>query len=93
MNMRLMNDSWNLGFVVQKCWLKNDALCLRASLQDALQQTSQKVEMDCGYYVLNQHTINNRQRLSVSLRYTFNAQQSKYKGSGAGKEAAGRMGI
>lgn len=91
MNMRLMNDTWNLGFVVQKCWLKNDALCLRASLQDALQRTSQKVEMDCGYYLLQQHSINNRQRLDISLRYTFNAQQSKYKGTGAGKEAADRM--
>lgn len=91
MNMRLMNDSWNLSFVIQKCWLKNDALCLRASLQDALQRTSQKVEMDCGYYLLHQHTINNRQRLDISLRYTFNAQQSKYKGTGAGKETAGRM--
>ncbi len=91
MNMRLLNDTWNLCFVIQKCWLKNDALCLRASLQDALQRTSQKVEMDCGYYLLHQHCINNRQRLDISLRYTFNAQQSKYKGTGAGKEAAGRM--
>lgn len=91
MNMRLQNDTWNLSFVVQKCWLKNDALCLRASLYDALQRTSQKVEMDCGYYLLNQHSINNRQRLDIALRYTFNAQQSKYKGTGAGKEAAGRM--
>lgn len=47
--------------------------------------------MDCGYYLLNQHSINNRQRLDIALRYTFNAQQSKYKGTGAGKEAAGRM--
>lgn len=92
MNMRLTNNCWNLSFVVQKCWLKNDALCLRASLYDALQRTSQKVEMDCGYYLLNQHSINNRQRLDVSLRYTFNAQPSKYKGTGAGKDAASRMG-
>ncbi len=91
MNMRLLNDCCNLGFVVQKCWLAGDALCLRASLSDALQRTSQKVEMDCGYYRLEQHSINNRQRLDVSLRYTFNAQQSKYKGTGAGREAAGRM--
>lgn len=91
MNMRILNDTWNLGFVIQKCWLKNDALCLRASLQDALQRTSQKVEMDCGYYLLHQHSINNRQRLDISLRYTFNAQQSKYKGTGAGKDAAGRI--
>lgn len=90
-NMRLKNDTWNLCFVIQKCWLKNDALCLRATLNDALQRTSQKIEMDCGYYVLHQHSINNRNRLDVSLRYTFNAQQSKYKGTGAGKDVAGRM--
>lgn len=91
MNMRVTNNTWNLSFVIQKCWLRNDALCLRASLYDALQRTSQKVEMDCGYYLLQQHTINNRQRLDISLRYTFNAQQSKYKGTGAGKDAASRL--
>lgn len=62
----------------QKCWLKNDALCLRASIQDALRKTSPKIEMDCGYYLLNQRSYNNLQRLELSLRYTFNAQQSKY---------------
>lgn len=48
--------------------------------------------MNCGYYLLNQRSYNNLQRLEVSLRYTFNAQQSKYKGSGAGKGVAERMG-
>ena len=91
MNMRITSDTWNLGFTVQKCWLKNDALCLRASLYDALNKTATTVKMDCGYYMLNQKSINNRQRVNVSLRYTFNAQQSKYKGTGAGKETAGRM--
>ena len=91
MNYRMQNTSCNLSFVVQKCWLKNDALCLRATISDVLQRSTQKLEMDCGYYTMNQHTINNRHRLNVSLRYTFNAQQSKYKGTGAGKEAASRM--
>ena len=91
MNMRITSDTWNLGFTVQKCWLKNDALCLRASLYDALNKTASNVEMDCGYYLLQQKSVNNRQRLNISLRYTFNAQQSKYKGTGAGKETAGRM--
>lgn len=92
MNMRLHSDTWNLGFVIQKCWLKNDALCLRASIPDALRKTSPKIEMDCGYYLLNQRSDNNLQRFELSLRYTFNAQQSKYKGTGAGKGVAGRMG-
>lgn len=91
MNMRIISDTWDLGFTVQKCWLKNDALCLRASLYDALNKTATNIEMDCGYYLLHQKSVNNRQRLNISLRYTFNAQQSKYKGTGAGKETAGRM--
>ena len=91
MNFRMLNNSINLNLVLQKSWLKNDALTLRATLGDILQRSKQKVEMDCGYYTLHQHSINNRHRLALSLRYTFNATQSKYKGTGAGKDAAGRM--
>ncbi len=91
MNFRMMDTSCNLNLVVQKCWLKNDALCLRASVTDVLQRNMQNIEMDCGYYTLTQHNRPNSHRLSVSLRYTFNAQQSKYKGTGAGRDAAGRM--
>lgn len=91
MNFRLINTSFNLSFVVQKCWLKNDALCLRASITDIFKHTNQDVEMDCGYYTLTQKNKTNNHRLYVSLRYTFNAQKSKYKGTGAGRDAAGRM--
>lgn len=91
MNYRLLSTSFNLGFVVQKCWLRNDALCLRASVTDVLQRSRQNVEMDCGYYTLVQNSRLAVHRLNVSLRYTFNAQKSKYKGTGAGQDAAGRM--
>ena len=91
MNYRLLNTSFNLSFVVQKCWLKNDALCLRASVTDVFQRNRQNIEMDCGYYTLVQHSHSNTHRLNLSLRYTFNAQKSKYKGTGAGRDAAGRM--
>ena len=91
MNFRIINTTFNLSFVVQKCWLKNDALCLRASVTDVFQRGHQNIEMDCGYYTLEQGGHSNTHRLNVSLRYTFNAQNSKYKGTGAGKDAAGRM--
>lgn len=91
MNYRLTAPSYNLRLVVQKCWLKDDALCLRVSASDVLQKTGTKMELDCGYYVLNQETKNNQHRLDVSLRYTFNASNNKYKGTGAGKDAKGRM--
>lgn len=92
MNYRMLNTSFNLSFVVQKCWLRNDALCLRASVTDVFQRSHQDIEMDCGYYTLVQSAHSNNHRLNVSLRYAFNAQQSKYKGTGAGREAASRMG-
>jgi hypothetical protein len=91
MNFHITNNTYNLGFTVQKCWLKNDALCFRVSVFDVLQRSPQKINMDCGYYVLDQWTKNNNHRLDVSLRYTFNASQSKYKGTGAGKDAQSRM--
>ena len=92
MNYRIINTTFNLSFVVQKCWLKNDALCLRASVTDVFQRNHQDIEMDCGYYTLEQRNHPGQQhRLNISLRYTFNAQKSKYKGTGAGKDAAGRM--
>lgn len=90
-NFKLINTSFNLSFVVQKCWLKNDALCLRASLSDVFQRNKQDIEMDCGYYTLTQRNKPSNHRLNISLRYTFNAQKSKYKGTGAGQDAAGRM--
>jgi hypothetical protein len=91
MNFHITNNTYNLGFTVQKCWLKNDALCFRVSVFDVLQRSPQIINMDCGYYVLDQWTKNNNHRLDVSLRYTFNASQSKYKGTGAGKDAQSRM--
>ncbi len=48
--------------------------------------------MDCGYYTIDINNIRNYQRLNVSLRYNFNTTNSKYKGSGAGKESKARMG-
>ena len=90
-NYYLTNTAFKLSLVVQKCWLKNDALCLRASLSDIFQRSGNDVVMDCGYYVLQQSTRYNSNRLDVSVRYTFNAAQSKYKGTGAGREAASRM--
>lgn len=91
-NVDLLGETYSLQFALQKCWLKNDALTLRASIDDVLQRSDQKLKMDCGYYDLIQHSIGDTHRFSVSLRYAFNATQSKYKGTGAGKAAAERLG-
>ena len=81
-----------IGFVVQKCWLKNDALCLRASISDVFQRSVQDMAHDCGFFYTVQKTRSRSHRLDISIRYTFNAQKSKYKGTGAGKAEQQRMG-
>jgi hypothetical protein len=90
-NYRMRTASYNLGFTVQKCWLKNDALCLRASINDVLQRSVQDMGQDCGGYSYWEGKTRSNHRLSVSLRYTFNQSKSKYKGTGAGQAERQRM--
>ena len=90
-NFRMQSTSYNLGFVVQKYWLKNDALCLRASISDVLQRSVQNIHMDCGGYQNTEDAVRSNHRLNISLRYTFNASKSKYKGTGAGQAERQRM--
>lgn len=91
MQFTFLRNTYNLGLVVQKCWLKNDALCLRVSLSDALQMRVTEIFLDNGYYQLHQTSDPNYHRLNVTLRYTFNSSSNKYKGSGAGSDAKSRM--
>ena len=92
LNFRILSPSYNIRFVVQKCWLKNDALCLRASISDVFQRSVQDMAHDCGFFYTVQKTRSRSHRLDISIRYTFNAQKSKYKGTGAGKAEQERMG-
>ena len=91
LNFRILSPSYNIRFVVQKCWLKNDALCLCASISDVFQRSVQDMAHDCGFFYTVQKTRSRSHRLDISIRYTFNAQKSKYKGTGAGKAEQERM--
>lgn len=90
-NFRMKSASYALGFVVQKCWLKDDALCLRATISDVFQRSVQDMAMDCGAYSFFESKYRSNHRLGISLRYTFNASKSKYKGTGAGQAERERM--
>jgi hypothetical protein len=46
---------------------------------------------DCGFFYTVQKTRSRNHRLDISIRYTFNAQKSKYKGTGAGESEKARM--
>lgn len=90
-NYRFRRNTYDVGLVVEKCWLKDDALSVRAEVSNLFQHMRQLTELDCGYYTLLQNCIYNEHRFDLSVRYTFNAAKSKYKGTGAGREAAQRM--
>ena len=91
MNFAFLADTYNLGITVQKCWLKNDALCLRATVSDVLLHRTTNIFLDSGYNTLRQTSSQNYHRLNITLRYTFNSSSNKYKGSGAGTEAQSRL--
>ena len=91
LNYRILSPSYDIRFVVQKCWLKNDALCLRASISDVFQRSVQDMAHDCGFFYTVQKSRSRSHRLDISIRYTFNAQKSKYKGTGAGQAERQRM--
>lgn len=91
MNFVFLADTYNLGITVQKCWLKNDALCLRATVSDVLLHRTTNVLLDSGYNTLRQTSSQNYHGLNITLRYTFNSSSNKYKGSGAGTEAQSRL--
>lgn len=97
-NATLHNWFWNLSGSVQKSFLKNDALSVRLSMGDIFHTAYHNVSIDLGNYIMHQTRILGQsrelydlQRLTLSVRYKFNATKSKYKGTGAGQEARNRM--
>ena len=45
-----------------------------------------------GSYSIHQSNVMDYNRVIFTLRYSFNAARSKYKGTGAGKDARNRIG-
>ena len=88
------NDTYNLrlGLVAQKSLLKDNSLTLRAAVLDCFQRNRMNEFSDCGYNQIQQNNRFSTHKLMLSLIYRLNATRSKYKGSGAGKDAQARMG-
>ena len=84
-------NSCRLDAVVQKSFLADKALTLRAEVSDILQRTHFDEFSDMGFYKILQNNRYSKHKLSLTVLYRFNAARSKYKGTGAGKEAQARM--
>ena len=87
------NDTYNLrlGLVAQKSLLKDRSLTLRCAVLDCLQRNRVNESGDLGYNQFRQCNRFSTHKLFLSLIYRLNATRSKYKGTGAGKEAQARM--
>lgn len=91
-NVELVNNYWSLETAVQKSFLKNNALTLRLAWQDMARKGNESVYIYYGSYSIHQSNVMDYNRVIFTLRYSFNAARSKYKGTGAGKDARNRIG-
>ncbi|MBR5169635.1 MAG: TonB-dependent receptor family protein [Muribaculaceae bacterium] len=84
-------DNMRLNLIVQKSFLKDNALTLRAAVLDVLQRNHMNEYGDMGYYKIQQNNRYSTHKLQFTVIYRFNGTRSKYKGTGAGKDAQQRM--
>ena len=90
-NLYLTNVYFNLTAAVQKSLLKDGSLVLRLEGSDLAGMAHNDIATDFGNYKVTQTNIMDSQRIKFSIRYSFNTAQSKYKGTGAGKDTRDRM--
>ena len=90
-NIYLTNVYFNLTAAVQKSLLKDGSLVLRLEGSDLAGMAHNDIATDFGEYKVWQNNIMDTQRIKLSVRYSFNTAQSKYKGTGAGKDSKDRM--
>ena len=90
-NITLTNHFFDLTAAVQKTLLKDGSLVLRLEGRDLTYLGHNNVFTNLGHYNITQSVLMDTQRLVFSIRYRFNTTESKYKGTGAGKDARDRM--
>ena len=90
-NFYITNTYCNLTAALQKSFLKDGSLVVRLEGKDILGLGDNNVYCDYGNYFMEQTNQMDTKRLTLSVRYRFNSAQSKYKGTGAGKDAVSRI--
>ena len=90
-NIHITNHYLDVNAAIQKSLLRDGSLVLRITGRDLAGLGYTNVDTDLGHYHIIQSVKMDTQRVGVSLRYRFNTAASKYKGTGAGKDAKDRM--
>ena len=90
-NLYIKNMYCDVTAAVQKTLLRDGSLVLRLEGADLLGLGRYNVDTDFGNHTIYQSNQFDTQRIKFSLRFNFNAAQSKYKGTGAGNDTRDRM--
>ena len=90
-NLYIKNAYVNINAAVQKTLLADGSLVLRLEGNDLLGTAHMNVDSDFGSHTIMQTNLMDTQKVKLSVRYIFNAAQSKYRGTGAGTDSRSRM--
>ena len=90
-NLYMKSNYVDVTAAVQKTLLKDGSLILRVEGADLLNMAHMDVDTDFGSHYINQTNLMDTQKVKLSVRYSFNTTQSKYRGTGAGSDARSRM--
>ncbi len=90
-NLLLTNVYCDITAAVQKTLLQDGSLVLRLEGVDLAGMAHYNVDTDFGSHTIRQTNVMDTQKVKFSVRYNFNAAQSKYRGTGAGADSKARM--
>jgi hypothetical protein len=90
-NLYMKDMYCDVSAAIQKTLLRDGSLVLRLEGADLLGLARYNVDTDFGSHTITQSNLFDTQRIKFSLRFNFNTAQSKYKGTGAGKDTRDRM--
>ena len=90
-NLYMTNWFVNLTAAVQKTLLRDGSLVVRLEGEDLTRNAFFSPYSDFGSHTIMQTNRMDTQKIRFSVRYNFNAAQSKYRGTGAGSDSKARM--
>ena len=90
-NLYMSNWNVNLTAAVQKTLLRDGSLVVRLEGEDLTRTAHFNTASDFGSHTIKQTNLMDTQKVKLSVRYSFNTVQSKYRGTGAGSDSKARM--